>query len=329
MGGPTLLPSTVPPPKQKRSFPWTQAALPVPKPARTFSRRRGQGDPFGDIVAGVQNMIQNISQGPKYDLVLSSGFLAFAAHSGFLKAVEESKVPVASIVGTSSGAISGSLYAAGYSAEQVATELGRVAPIQLLRPNMQPWKGGVLTLDPVVERLRQLLPATFEELPVPLAVGVVDQSGKHILIRSGPLPEAVAASAAIPMIFSAVDIPGAATGPHVDGGKVDRTALKAWRDARREGLPWGKQPPRALVHLVERSSQMSGTDDVAATGEKKITVCRSPKSGANFFALSNFEEQVSAAYARAQPTIAAAKAQRETAPVASLMPLFAWMNAPQ
>lgn len=60
---------------------------------------------------------------------------------------------------------------------------------------------------------------------------------------------------------------GAATGPHVDGGKVDRTALKAWRDARREGLPWGKQPPRALVHLVERSSQMSGTDDVAATGE--------------------------------------------------------------
>lgn len=73
---------------------------------------------------------------------------------------------------------------------------------------MQPWKGGVLTLDPVVERLRQLLPATFEELPVPLAVGVVDQSGKHILIRSGPLPEAVAASAAIPMIFSAVDIPG-------------------------------------------------------------------------------------------------------------------------
>lgn len=71
-----------------------------------------------------------------------------------------------------------------------------------------------MTLDPVVERLRQLLPATFEELPVPLAVGVVDQSGKHVLIRSGPLPEAVAASAAIPMIFSAVDIPGEHTQGH-------------------------------------------------------------------------------------------------------------------
>ena len=81
---------------------------------------------------------------------------------------------------------------------------------------MQPWKGGVLSLDPVVERLRQLLPATFEELPVPLAVGVVDQSGKHLLIRSGPLPEAVAASAAIPMIFSAVDIPATTPGEKAD-----------------------------------------------------------------------------------------------------------------
>ncbi|DBA83715.1 TPA: hypothetical protein ACH3X1_006252 [Trebouxia sp. C0004] len=299
MGGPALLPGALLPPKQKRSFPWSSPALPVPKPARAVPRRRGQ-DPFADIIAGVQEVIQNIGGGPKYDLVLSSGFLAFASHSGFLKAVEE-----------------------------VAAELARVAPIQLLRPNMQPWKGGVLSLDPVVERLRQLLPATFEELPVPLAVGVVDQTGKHMLIRSGPLPEAVAASAAIPMVFAAVDIPGASAGPHVDGGKVDRTALKAWRDARREGMQWGKQPPPALVHLVDRSSQLSGADDVAATGEKKITVCRSPKSGANFFALGNFEDQVSAAYARAQPAIAAARAQRHTAPVASLMPLFAWMNVPQ
>ena len=63
MGGPALLPGTVPPPKQRRLLPWTQAAtLPVPKPARSFPRRRGQ-DPFADIVAGVQNLIQNIGKG--------------------------------------------------------------------------------------------------------------------------------------------------------------------------------------------------------------------------------------------------------------------------
>lgn len=102
----------------------------------------------------------------------------------------------------------------------MAAELARVAPIQLLRPNMQPWKGGVLSLDPVVERLRQLLPATFEELPVPLAVGVVDQTGKHVLIKSGPLPEAVAASAAIPMMFAAVDIPGKSVGTYQFGNTL-------------------------------------------------------------------------------------------------------------
>ena len=31
----------------------------------------------------------SLTAGPKYDIVLSSGFLAFASHSGFLKAVEE------------------------------------------------------------------------------------------------------------------------------------------------------------------------------------------------------------------------------------------------
>ena len=119
MGGPALLPGAVPPPKHRRLLPWTQAALPVPKPARALPRRRGQ-DPFADIVAGVQDLIQNIGKGaylvlssiicnlacatdasrhlapsgPKFDLVLSSGFLAFAAHSGFLKAVEEVRATV-------------------------------------------------------------------------------------------------------------------------------------------------------------------------------------------------------------------------------------------
>ena len=40
------------------------------------------------------------------------------------------------------------------------------------------------------------------------AVGVVSKEGDYRLIDSGPLPEAVAASAAIPWIFNPVNIPG-------------------------------------------------------------------------------------------------------------------------
>jgi predicted acylesterase/phospholipase RssA len=185
--------------------------------------------------------------GPKFDVVLSSGFLAFAPHSGFLQAVEDSGVSVGGVMGTSAGALAGSLWCAGYPPEevsrvlstdserclpmgsngagmpqctgnesrharlpyrQVARELSRVPPVQLLRPCWQPWRGGFISLEAVVERLRQLLPPTFEELEREFAVGVVTRSGRHVLLDSGPLPEAVAASAAIPVIFAPVDVPG-------------------------------------------------------------------------------------------------------------------------
>lgn len=51
--------------------------------------------------------------------MLSSGFLAFASHSGFLKAVEAASLQVSGVMGTSAGALSGSLYCAGYSPDVV------------------------------------------------------------------------------------------------------------------------------------------------------------------------------------------------------------------
>ncbi len=47
---------------------------------------------------------------------------------------------------------------------QVAAELSRVAPINLLRPSCRPWAGGAVSLDAVVQRLRELLPPRFEDL---------------------------------------------------------------------------------------------------------------------------------------------------------------------
>lgn len=45
------------------------------------------------------------------------------------------------------------------------------------------------------------------------AVGVVSKNGEYRLIDSGALPEAVAASAAIPFVFEPVDVPGQALQP--------------------------------------------------------------------------------------------------------------------
>lgn len=62
---------------------------------------------------------------------------------------------------------------------QVARLLSEQQPIELLRCSANPLKGGFLSLDPVVERLRELLPPRFEDLQTDFAVGVVSPPCLH------------------------------------------------------------------------------------------------------------------------------------------------------
>lgn len=317
------------------------------------------------------------------DIVLSSGFLAFAYHAGFLAAVEEAglqarlaaaraprpqtrggtrltfrySVPqVGGVMGTSAGALTGALYAAGYKPQDVATILSERTPLSYLvrrraqplsarsrpsrrtprrsrRPsrlcafihslsvpfasqclNEEPWTGA-LRLDGAVARLRELLPPTFAGLQRRYACGVVDATGRHRTLSSGPLPEAVVASMAIPCLFRAVAVPDLEDGPFKDGGKADRVGL----------LPWLAEPALAtpgrttICHVIARSSPFSGADDVLAMSRKAppqagpIVVCRSPKSDQSLLGLPDFEPQFLAARDRAAKTLARAQGGAVTA----------------
>ena len=52
-------------------------------------------------------------------LVLSGGGAKGAAHLGVIKALEENNIPIDYVAGTSIGAIVGSLYAMGYTADEM------------------------------------------------------------------------------------------------------------------------------------------------------------------------------------------------------------------
>ena len=174
--------------------------------------------------------------------------------------------------------------------------------------NEEPW-GGLLRLDGAVARLRELLPPTFAGLQRRYACGVVDASGQHRTLSSGPLPEAVVASMAIPCLFRAVAVPAQDNGPFKDGGKADRVGL----------LPWLTEPALAtpgrttILHVIARSSPFSGDDDVAAMARAApaqagpIVVCRSPKSDQSLLGLPDFEPQFVAARDRAAATLARAQ----------------------
>lgn len=59
----------------------------------------------------------------KIGLVLSGGGARGIAHIGVIKALEDNNIPVDYVTGTSMGAIVGSLYAMGYSPDDIAAVL--------------------------------------------------------------------------------------------------------------------------------------------------------------------------------------------------------------
>lgn len=222
------------------------------------------------------------------DLILSSGFLAFARHAGVLAAIEARSLGIDAVVGTSSGAMVGALWAAGLPAEAIMRELAEGRPIDRMRLSWTPWRG-VFRLDRVIARLAQHLPRTFAELPRPLGVGVVDGQGVHRLITEGPLVEAVVASCAMPYVFERVRVGDA---PHYDGGAADRLGLAAWRAWR------GGEGRTAIAHQVQRTRGIDVPADL--TG---VTLIQTPRSGASFWSLGDWQQAMAEARQIAEGTL--------------------------
>ena len=178
---------------------------------------------------------------------------------------------------------------------QIAREFSKIPPIKRLAFSDQPWRG-VLSMRPAMEELRALLPPTFEDLQRDFAVSVVgltssiedashggaseSSSGgkfdRHELIDTGSIAEAVVASAAVPVLFSPVDIPRAKRNPYMDGGVACRIGLDLWRRCRSSegesvngnGMLHKNGGPRpAVIHLIGRSSPFSGNDSLDSIGE--------------------------------------------------------------
>ncbi len=217
------------------------------------------------------------------DLLLSSGLLAFARHAGFLAAIEEhfGRSSVNAIVGTSSGALVGALWAAGHKASWIVEQVENIRPMDFMR--FSPWRGrGLFSLEPLISFLRQHVPENIEDLPLPFAAGVCTE-GDYSLRTEGPLAETVAASCAIPWLFQRVHLSNVA---YYDGGVVDRIGYDAWRLWRRPDLSL-TDCPSGIIHWVESSRR--GHDVVGAYNG--CNVVTTPASGASFFNLGDVRGQ--------------------------------------
>lgn len=155
----------------------------------------------------------------KIGLALGGGGARGIAHIGVLRVFESARVPIDSIVGTSAGALIGSMYAAGKSLDEIE------AIVRGLR--LQDWMArdrtgmGMFSTD----GFRHIIDSAIgvgkriEELPLSFAAVAVDlESQREQVFDSGCVTDAVCASAAFPGIFAPVKI-----GEHsfVDGGTLN------------------------------------------------------------------------------------------------------------
>jgi len=70
---------------------------------------------------------------PRVGLVLSGGGARGAAHVGVIRALEEMRIPIDAIAGTSMGAVVGGLYAAGLSGTEITEVFNALDWQDLLR----------------------------------------------------------------------------------------------------------------------------------------------------------------------------------------------------
>ena len=143
---------------------------------------------------------------PKIGVALGGGFARGLAHVGVLKVLEEEKVPIDFIAGTSVGAVIGAAYASGISAR----ELEEVAALVRFK-DFSRWtfsRFGLFSNDKMAIFLRKILRCkTFEELRIPLAIAATDiVTGEPVVFTSGDLVDPVRASCAYPGMFQPVRI---------------------------------------------------------------------------------------------------------------------------
>ena len=191
------------------------------------------------------------AQRPKIGVVFGGGGAKGAAHIGVLKVLEEQKIPVDYIAGTSMGAIVGALYASGLSAgelEKVITSINwkdvfsgepdrrdrdyrrKREDYEILSGLSVGIKAGKVAMpkglikDQKVNVLFEMLMLhtsgidDFDKLPIPYRAVATDlETGEMVVLKDGRLADAARASMSVPGAFPPMELNGRLL---IDGGIV-------------------------------------------------------------------------------------------------------------
>lgn len=161
-------------------------------------------------------------------LALGGGAALGWAHIGVLRALQEHRIPIRAITGTSIGALAAVCYAAGRldPLERIARSTNWLRVLSYLDIHFRP--GAMLGGRGILRELEMHLGRLqFQELLIPSAVVACDLvAGEPLIIDRGPVTPAIMASIAIPGLFRPVQYEGKFL---VDGGVVMPVPVAAAR----------------------------------------------------------------------------------------------------
>ena len=199
---------------------------------------------------------------PKIGLALGGGAARGFAHIGVIKMLEAHGIVPDYVVGTSAGAVVGSLYAAGFDAFAIQ-KIGQ----QLDEKIFADWTlsgRGLLKGEALQEFINQQVGRrALEKLGKPFAAVATDlNNGERVVFRTGDTGLAVRASAAVPGIFQPAQFRGRS---YVDGGLTSPVPVQAAREMGAEiviavdisARPEG-QPVDSLTAIIWQTTTIMG-----------------------------------------------------------------------
>src|SRR6202023_3082500 len=183
---------------------------------------------------------------PRICLVLSGGGARGMAHIGVLKVLEELKIPIDCIAGTSMGAIVGGLYASGMTALEIEATMRSLDWQEAFRDSpprrdlafrrKQDDRNFLVRLPLGLKHGQILLPKglsqgqklqeTLRQLTLQFNDSTDFESGEAVLLDKGDLAIAMRASISAPGVFAPVDYQGRLL---VDGGLAENLPINVAR----------------------------------------------------------------------------------------------------
>ena len=240
---------------------------------------------------------------PRIGLVLAGGGAKGAAHIGVLGVLDELRIPIDCVVGTSMGALVGATFATGMRPEEIEREVlaidwartvggqGRRDRMPIKRklatmsytiplevgfgPDGLRMPGGLIVTQEIEQFIRTLVAPfrytqDFDDLPIPFRAVATDMvAGEMVILENGDLSEAMRASMAMPGVFAPVTRDGKVLS---DGGMMRNLPVDIGRQLCADVViaVWMSSPATEADSLTSALSLLGRSFDVMIGANERL-----------------------------------------------------------